>query len=173
MRITGKGLGRAILRERTVKVVFLDIDGVLNSRGWVEDLGRERGLAHLDPAACARVQRLCDETGAKLVISSTWRVIHKRAAIGDMFRARGLTTTILGMTTALHTERGHEIQAWLDASPGIADLGTLEGMVILDDDLEMAHLAAWHVKTDVERGFTDGELRQAAEVLSRPMPIRG
>ena len=61
------------------------------------------------------VQRLCDETGAALVISSTWRLIHKRAAIGDMFRARDLTTTILGMTAALHTARGHEIQAWLDA----------------------------------------------------------
>lgn len=153
-----------------MKVVFLDIDGVLNSRAWVKDLGRDRGLGHLDPAACARVQRLCEDTGAKLVISSTWRLIHKRASIGDMFRARGLAATILGMTAALHTKRGHEIQAWLDASPGIAELGTFDGMVILDDDFEMAHLAPWHVKTDVECGFTDEELRRAAEVLSRPMP---
>ena len=153
-----------------MKVVFLDIDGVLNSRGWVKDLGRDRGLGHLEPAACARVQRLCEDTGAKLVISSTWRLIHKRASIGDMFRARGLTTTILGMTAALHTKRGHEIQTWLDASHAIAEVGTLDGMVIIDDDFEMAHLAPWHVKTDVDRGFTDGELRQAAEVLSRPMP---
>ena len=153
-----------------MKVVFLDIDGVLNSPAWVKDLGRDRGLGHLEPDACARVQRLCDQTGAKLVISSTWRLIHKRAAIGDMFRARGLTTTILGMTAALHTKRGHEIQAWLDASPGVAGLGTIDGVVILDDDLEMEHLAPWHVRTDVERGFTDEDLRQAAEVLSRPVP---
>jgi hypothetical protein len=153
-----------------MKVVFLDIDGVLNSHAWVKDLGRDRGLGHLDPAACARVQRLCDDTGAKLVISSTWRLIFKRAAICDMFRARDLTTTILGMTAALHTKRGHEIQAWLDASSAIAELGTIDGMVIIDDDFDMAHLAPWHVKTDVDCGFTDGELRQAAEVLSRPMP---
>jgi hypothetical protein len=153
-----------------MKVVFLDIDGVLNSRAWVKDLGRDRGLGHLEPAACARVQRLCDDTGAKLVISSTWRLIHKRAVIGDMFRARELTTTILGMTAALHTKRGHEIQAWLDASSAIADLGTIDGMVIIDDDFDMAHLEPWHVKTDVERGFTDEDLRQAVDVLSRPLP---
>ena len=153
-----------------MKVVFLDIDGVLNSRAWFERHGPERGLGHLEPRACARVQRLCDETGAALVISSTWRVIHKRAAISEMFRARDLTTTILGMTAALHTARGYEIQAWLDASPAIAGLGAIEGMVILDDDADMVHLAPWHVMTDVEHGFTDRELVQAAEVLSRPMP---
>ena len=156
-----------------MKVVFLDIDGVLNTRAWVEDLGRARGVAHLDPAACVRVQRLCEGSGAKLVISSTWRFIHKRAAISDMFHASGLTTAVVGMTTALHTMRGLEIQAWLDASPGIAALGTVDGIVILDDDFEMEHLAPWHVKTDVDRGFTDAELRQASEVLSRPAPIIG
>ena len=153
-----------------MKVIFLDIDGVLNSRAWFERHGRERGLGHLEPSACARVQRLCDETGAALVISSTWRLIHKRAVIGDMFRARDLTATILGMTAALHTARGHEIQAWLDASPAIAGLGAVDGMVILDDDAEMVHLAPWHVKTHVEHGFTERDLSHAAEVLSRPMP---
>lgn len=153
-----------------MKVVFLDIDGVLNSRAWFERHGRKRGVGHLEPNACARAQRLCDETGAELVISSTWRLIHKRDAIGDMFRARDLTTRILGMTAALHTARGHEIQGWLDASAAIAGLGTIDGMVILDDDADMVHLAPWHVQTHVERGFTDSELRQAVEVLSRPMP---
>ena len=61
-------------------------------------------------------------------------------------------------------------QAWLDASSAIAELGTIDGMVILDDDFDMAHLAPWHVKTDGDLGFTEGDLRAAAEVLSRPMP---
>lgn len=154
-----------------MKIVFLDFDGVLNSHEWFRAHHDERGLGHLDPAACARVQRLCDETGANIVVSSTWRLLHRRVALCDMLRARGVTARVVGMTPhpVGDSKRGDEIGWWLASNPAIG-VDVIDGMVIIDDDSDMAHLAPWHVKTYFDRGFTDYELGKAIEMLSRPMP---
>lgn len=152
-----------------MKIVFLDVDGVLNSHAWFADHGHERG--HLDPEACARMQRLCDETGARIVVSSTWRLLHKTEALRSMFKARGLTAHVIGGTPALSTrKRGDEIQRWLDGASIFPIRPT--GMVIIDDDGGMEHLTPWWVKTHFDRGFTDWELGKAVETLARPMPER-
>ena len=154
-----------------MKVVFLDIDGVLNSRLWFE---RRETNAHnmandIDPEAAARVQRLCDETGAVLVISSTWRLIHQLNAIRTVFKSKGLTAHVIGKTPERpRGDRGDEIQRWLD----LANLFPLRpsGMVIIDDDADMLHLMPWLVKTTFFDGFTDSDVTRAAAMLSRPMP---
>lgn len=150
-----------------VKIVFLDIDGVLNSHRWFATKPPDRGIGHLDPEACARLQRLCDESGASIVVSSTWRLLHKLPALRSMLRARGVTATILGVTPSIpRSERGHEIAHWLGRHEAVT------GIVILDDDSDMAHLAPWHVKTHFDRGLTDWEVNAAQLVLARPSPSR-
>jgi len=53
------------------RIIFLDIDGVLNSRRWFVanrfDEGKQSTLGELDPEAVARVQTLVDRTGASVV----------------------------------------------------------------------------------------------------------
>ena len=61
-----------------MKVIFLDIDGVLNYTKWYTD-ERNPGNLHgqegdLDPLCVDRIIRICEETGAKVVISSDWRI---------------------------------------------------------------------------------------------------
>jgi hypothetical protein len=60
-----------------LKVIFLDVDGVLNSRGkWAGcDLANltDSGT-RIDPLAVARLKRIVDATDAKIVVSSTWRL---------------------------------------------------------------------------------------------------
>ena len=61
-----------------MKVIFLDVDGVLNSnyshsistneKGWMWD---EISDFHLE-----KLKRIVDETDAKIVLSSSWRVYH-------------------------------------------------------------------------------------------------
>ena len=61
-----------------MKAIFLDIDGVLNYTQWyVSDrnpgnLNGQEG--DIDPMCVERVLRICKETGAKVVISSDWRI---------------------------------------------------------------------------------------------------
>lgn len=59
------------------KIIFLDIDGVLNTKYWYNQMSRSTpkdkyGYA-FDPNAVANLKRIIDETGADIVISSSWK----------------------------------------------------------------------------------------------------
>ena len=61
-----------------MRIVFLDIDGVLNYTKWYADdrnpgnlYGRE---GDIDPLCAERVMRICNLAGAKVVVSSDWRM---------------------------------------------------------------------------------------------------
>lgn len=156
-------------------LLFLDIDGVLNSHAWWErrkalGIKEVRGIADLDPEACQRVQRVCDTTGARLVISSTWRVMHSRQSLRRMFVKRGLTTPIIGITPRIwmradelpgyeHNKcgRGVEIQWWLQTY--LTPEQICQARVgILDDDRDMGDLLGVLVNTRHEIGLTDLEV---------------
>lgn len=77
-------------------VLFLDIDGVLNSARWfsVRAGGDNRdGLTReeyqIDPDAVAILNRILGATGAHVVVSSTWRLLHTPTAIHRILRRRG------------------------------------------------------------------------------------
>ena len=67
-------------RDKETKVIFLDIDGVLNFERWYQNVdGRNPGNLNgeegdLDPECINRIIKICNETGAKVVISSDWRI---------------------------------------------------------------------------------------------------
>lgn len=153
------------------RIVFLDVDGVLNSHEWYKSRGgllvtvlnndctmEEHAKSQLDPAAIERVNVLCERTGAVVVVSSTWR--------GNMFRL------MLGLREHRRFEvidktpkfddgiRGLEIQWWMDRHNVNADQ-----IVILDDDSDMVHLMPRLVKTSFEAGFTDECLERAVALL--------
>jgi HAD domain in Swiss Army Knife RNA repair proteins len=53
-----------------MKIIFLDIDGVLNCKGTPNP----RKFPYIvDPKLLNRLQRLLERTGAEVVLSSTWR----------------------------------------------------------------------------------------------------
>lgn len=60
------------------KVIFLDIDGVLNYDEWYfsdRNPGNIRESdGDIDPECANRIIRLCDLTNSKVVISSDWRI---------------------------------------------------------------------------------------------------
>ena len=53
-----------------MKVIFLDIDGVLNCQSSKSRCGVYVGI---DADKVARLREIVDETGAKIVLSSSWR----------------------------------------------------------------------------------------------------
>jgi hypothetical protein len=159
-----------------MRIVFLDFDGVLNSRSLVEraSMPHTPGLGLLDEGAVARLEQLCVgvDGGAAIVVSSTWRLSFDRSALEDLLRAKGLATTVvLDVTPMIPHKRGRgsEIQLWLDTAPRARGL-SIEGIVILDDDDDMLHLRPWLVQSSFETGLTDDHLALARSVLGRPAP---
>jgi len=157
-----------------MRIVFLDFDGVLNSRALVERslTPHTPGLGLLAEDAVARVERLCASGEAGIVVSSTWRLTFELPSLERMLRAKGLATApVLDVTPMIPHKRGRgqEIQQWLDTAPR-ARGWSIDGMVILDDQPDMLHLLPWLVQSSFETGLTDDHLDAANAVLTRAAP---
>lgn len=109
-----------------MKVIFLDIDGVLNSRG----------TATLEKTYIDRLKRIIDETGALLVLTSSWKdMIYHPDIYGD-FEKKQLDTLMnksglkfAGVTPDINEEKREiEIMQWLGER-----IGRIESFVIIDD----------------------------------------
>lgn len=161
-----------------MKVIFLDIDGVLLPGEYLYKTGNNYALS---PTCCSRLDRLITETGAKIVISSAWRLgrlcepMMNLEGVSIFLRSHGVQCSVVGLTpygskrvpVSLKfsmrgaCERGHEIADWLDEHPEV------EKFVIIDDDADMAHLKEYLVKTDFLTGLQDDHVERAIEILNR------
>lgn len=137
--------------EKLIKVIFLDIDGVLNNRKTFE---KYRKSIIWDKECIDRLNKITRITGAKIVISSMWRIYdeHTHAYENRM----GIEGNIIGETPNLFwqikdTCRGDEIQLWLDKNPYVSKF------IILDDDNDMGHLLPHLIQTDTHIGLTNEE----------------
>ena len=120
-----------------IKVIFLDIDGVLNVYGTEHDEYGQIFHEHL----VENLRTIINETGAKIVISSTWRFSGLQR-MKDLWKFRNLPGEVIGITIDCYdliadgrfefyddVTRGHEIQDWIDDNKN-----RIQSYVILDDD---------------------------------------
>lgn len=141
-----------------MKLIFLDIDGVLINRAACM-----RGFGLVDPDCVAQLNRVIAETGAYLVMSSTWRMGKNIAEIKDQLLKWGVIGKLLDKTPYfMDKDRGDEIQAWLTNHADIrGDIMPVEKFVILDDDRDMCHLLPFLIKSTMEHGLTEELANQA------------
>lgn len=169
------------------RVLFLDIDGVLNSDvrphrprrdpdasyiapPEVRECGDPhavRGWHDIDPERVARLQRIVDATGCVLVISSTWRKVMRLSTIRLLLAAHGLRADVIDATPFLASPRGEEIRAWLDAYPG--EVGAF---AVLDDNDQMdavreAFVLTWDAGEDGlgEDGLAEAHVERVIALL--------
>jgi hypothetical protein len=123
-----------------MKIIFLDFDGVLNVIPQGHD--NHGGIFH--PEFINNLGRIIEETGAKIVVSSTWR--HSGLEkLRLMWKDRLYPGDIIGITPDLRWRtspdkmelneeeyiRGDEIESWLNLHSEVTNY------VILDDDDDM------------------------------------
>jgi hypothetical protein len=164
-----------------MKVIFLDCDGVMlslpcYSRPMV-NLPRGKRCRLADPVAVAALRRIIQQTGAYIVVSSTWRAggITFMRDVLKTWGIRGARRLIIGLTPRLMSSpikgsvlveqkpRGAEIQAWLDQTKK-----SVESFVIIDDEGGMIHLSPRLVKCKFETGLTMDLAEQAIAMLHAP-----
>lgn len=145
-----------------MKIIFLDIDGVLNSGEYLYAHNCDEWVEQIDPDAVSLLNELVADTQAQIVISSSWRIARSLSEIKNYFKERGFMGDIIDVTPSNYrgeTERGNEIQEWLDTHQ-------VDSFVILDDDSDMAHLRDYLVKTSFEHGLQPEHITKAKKILN-------
>jgi hypothetical protein len=150
-----------------MKIIMLDFDGVLNSEKFVldnKDLFINQAFSmqqNLDKEAVARLNKIIELTGAKVVVSSTWRILNSIEKLQKILDNHGFTGEIIGKTgRAANGLRGNEIAAWLNEN------GPVEAFVIIDDDSDMVHLMHKLVQTNWKLGLQDEHVVKCVEILN-------
>jgi len=140
-----------------MKIIFLDVDGVLNSSNFfIETKEAKKGLSqierNIDVRTLPHLKQIIEETGAKVVISSTWRGGHPDFPLYvdliNILKDNG--ADVIGITPPKSEsghERGNEIRDWLSAHDDV------EAFVILDDDCDMCEFTDTHL---VRTAWFDG-----------------
>lgn len=155
-----------------MKVLFLDFDGVLNSHKFITHQANHTNQSivsmrdpktMIDPEAVKILNKIIEATGAKVVISSSWRHLHEWEELQEMLIARGFEGEVIGQTpdaAVSGPDRGHEIQEWLDAHLDV------ESFVIIDDSSDMAHLMDKLVSTSFYTGLLESHIEPAIKHLN-------
>lgn len=110
-----------------MNLIFLDFDGVLNDPYWLVNwwpLRREHTKFEFDLSRLEILHRICDSTGAKLVLSSAWNF---REGVKEYFEENGFE--VVGRLGA-HFDRGQTIKKWFSEHPEYKTAN----YVILDDE---------------------------------------
>jgi hypothetical protein len=150
-----------------MKLIFLDIDGVLNCenayrRGecqyqeWIWEDGRKDHYQRFCKRSKDLLNQLIDATEAKIVISSSWRTsgIEFMKKVWELEDMHG---EIIGITPSMRTSgisipRGMEIHYYLEHDLGfrhinwsadeqqkLMDKSGVENYIIIDDDSDMLY----------------------------------
>lgn len=164
-----------------MKVIFLDIDGVLNTQDWhsrmTKDTPRDEFGWVFDPVAVENLGHVVKETGASIIISSSWKFLGL-AKLREMWKIRNLPGTILDITPNTVSDevllnanldemelgvcRGNEIKEWLSRHKG-----EVSNYVIIDDFDDLLPEQEDHVVlTDTLIGITKFDAEKAIAILN-------
>jgi len=179
-----------------MKIIFLDIDGVLNCEDAFKDGSRIRYKDYKDISyktfykpSKILINKLIEETGAKIVISSTWRK-SGIDFIRKVWESENMSGEIIGITPNFSGEtnftlpRGLEIKQWLEKKElrqifwckemqqEYIDKSKIENFIIIDDDSDMLYNQRQHfihVKPAPRNtsGFNESHYKKGLEVLNK------
>lgn len=161
-----------------MNIIFLDIDGVLNSELYFTKLHLARQstgntdiwgkypYSEMDADAVALLNVLAKD--CKFVISSCWRgMVNPTCA--EVLKEKGFVGEIIGQTEYLPewAIRGNEVSKWLDDNYRKLGLSYFfRNYVILDDDDDFLLSQAPHLfQTDAYCGLTPGTVEKVQKFL--------
>ena len=160
-----------------MKYLFLDIDGVLNHEMWYKDniifhkdKFKKWWESCFDPDCVDRLNNILRKTGARLVVSSSWRHDLDLKTYFETFNI----TTDFDITPSIHgADRGEEIDLFLKNHP-------CDNYAILDDDMDFTEdqlkkhfvhccadlIQAFKECHPGETGLTDRKMRETIKILN-------
>lgn len=152
-----------------MKIIFLDIDYVVNCMSTKERA--PSGVIGVEQRLIAYIKEIVDATGAKIVLSSTWRKDWAFNLLNgkdwDYLRGEFAKQNLYFFDyTPIRSDshRGREIKEWLESTDY-----NVRSYVIIDD--EMFDIKDLHEGHMVQTSFNDGinpyAVKMAIEILAK------
>lgn len=153
------------------KVIFLDFDGVMVTDRHLINLTATNSLlrdkygAKFDPVCAEFLKQIIDNTGADIVVTSTWKIQLGLNGIQQMWNARHLPGNVIGVTPDIDPiHRGNEITAWLNVC------SEESRYVIIDDtpftDFFREEQLEFLFRVDERIGIDESAVREVVEYLN-------
>ena len=161
------------------KVIFLNIDGVLNPKWWERKIPADRFGCAFDPKTVSCLTTIIKETNAEIVVSSSWKLMGLQT-LQDMWKERKLPGNIIDITPNYMSDelllnagmsdsdidildiRGIEIKGWL-----VLHGADVSNYVIIDDmDDILSEQQSHFVQTDPEFGITNDDVKKVVHLLN-------
>ncbi|TYP93998.1 hypothetical protein LX73_1716 [Fodinibius salinus] len=156
-------------------IIFLDIDGVLNTRNHLKRQKIKSGKVtnkDWDPTACKYISMLCEHYNARIVITSTWRHEYTVKQLEEFFESNNISPNFVKDVTSSYAPqpdeknycRGHEVKYWLQNNSS-----KKASYVIIDDEATFLETQQEHlVKVDKNKGFSTKEaVTKASNILEK------
>lgn len=151
-----------------MKVIFLDIDGVLNCPDTADRCGNYVGI---DDGKVKLLKNIVEQTGAKIVLVSTWKEDWEKGK-NTGFMADYLDDKMLSHGLSVYDKTANKAEGcFLSRGEGILDYivsRKVQNYVILDDcqfDYDGCSLTDNFVKTNFEVGLTEVLAEMAIDIL--------
>ena len=151
-----------------MKILFLDIDGVLNS--WRYDQERISLQDNIDETRLPLLSRIVSSTNAKIVLTSSWRKHWERDSrkadsigqhLNQLFGEYGLAIFDKTLESS-DNNRTDEIRNWL-ANNSVEQFVIIDDITFGWDELE-SHLVRTNYR--IGRGLHDSHVSQAISILN-------
>lgn len=151
-----------------MKVIFLDIDGVLNFNSSAART--PSGYLGIAEPCVKKLKKIVDATGAKIVLTSTWKewwsINDDLKTIDGIYMEKKLVRHglhIMTKTEDMTFNRGEGIRKWLESKPHVSHWVVLDDIVF--KDFEQFGILSNLVLTNPEQGLTDDDVEKAIEIL--------
>lgn len=150
-----------------MNVIFLDVDGVLNSIRKLKEVYLKTHKSHslsnypFDEECLNNLKKIVDEFDLYIVITSTWRKNenHLKKLLFELSKY-GLDSRVIGCTKVLDN-RENEIIDYLNNHKDV------DKYIILDDDYIGEKLESSLIKTDNNIGFSSEDSLKCIKKLKR------
>ena len=161
------------------KVIFLDIDGVLNSNFWNDNHQNEISDGTLiDEEKIKLLGNLVRSTDAKIILHSGWKfwfdsylnpLREEAAKLKNLLLEEGIyiegvtpdfSTDEIRRTKKFSLVKAKEVLGWLDKHNDVS-----EWIVIDDLDLHSAEIEKFQIKTNASIGLTIENVNEAKMLL--------
>lgn len=151
--------------SKQIKIIFLDIDGVLVTLRSFRKFKVSGSRAKADPDCVAALNKITEATGAVFVISSTWRYFGIMQ-VKESLASWGVTGKTISITPRFDDQpqefrRSAEIAYWLNTN----ERYDVESYIILDDEQDDGTPTERFVKTVFEDGLTMQHAEMAIQLL--------